>query len=281
MPSNSTQEELLYRHLIYDDKRRSLFCFVEKIGCTDMKRLLFVTSGALPVETAQHSWVDLKYLEKGLRRASLANRNLTSEGKLQRIREYFKFTIVRNPLERLVSGYRNKIEPPLSDLSMKFPNYIKRQILKRYRPMDFKVWLDEGGRYNISISFPEFVQHVIDTDLEVLNPHFKPMIHTCHPCRVRYHFYGNFNMYGKDVALIIDKLRTKPEYYPNRSLHAPGHETKTYLLVYYNQLSHIQKAELFYKLKDELEFYYHLYPKESDCHTKLLGIHEHVQVTLD
>lgn len=50
---------------------------MEKVGCTDMKRLMFVTAGVLPVETANQEWVDLKYLEKGLRKASLLNKTLT------------------------------------------------------------------------------------------------------------------------------------------------------------------------------------------------------------
>lgn len=239
-----------------------------------MKRLLFVTSGVLPVETIHEKWVKLKYLERGLRRSSLINRNLTTNERLQKIKEYFKFMMVRNPLERLVSGFRNKIEPPLSGLSNKFPNYVKRKILEKYRPVDFRLWLNEGGSYNISITFPEFVQHVVDTRKELLNPHFKPMIHTCHPCRVRYHFYGNFKMYTKDAALIIEKLRTKLEYYPNRSLHVSGYETSSYVDEYYRQLTHMQKTELFYALQDELAFYYYLYPEDSDSHTKLLGIHE-------
>ena len=276
LPQNKTQKELLYRHLIFDDRRKSLFCFVEKIGCTDMKRLLFVTSGVLPLETIHHSWVDLRYLERGLRRGSLLNKNLTDASRLLRMKNYFKFMIVRNPLERLVSGYRNKIEPPLMDLSDKFPNYIKRWILKTYRPVDYRQWIDQGGNYNISISFPEFAQYVIDTKKEWLNPHFKPMINTCHPCRVRYDFYGNFKMYSQDVMLIVEKIRTKPEYYPNHSLHRSGHETSTYLGVYYNQLTHAQKTELYYSLEEELEFYYYLYPAEKDSHVDLLGVHRPV-----
>ena len=30
-----------------------------------MKRMWFVSVGALPVQTIHHEWVDLKYLEKG------------------------------------------------------------------------------------------------------------------------------------------------------------------------------------------------------------------------
>ena len=34
-------------------------------GCTDMKRMWFVSVGELPVRTIHDEWVDLKYLEKG------------------------------------------------------------------------------------------------------------------------------------------------------------------------------------------------------------------------
>lgn len=280
LPDNATQRDLLFRHLIFDDKRRSLFCFVEKVGCTDMKRLMFVTAGVLPVETANQEWVDLKYLEKGLRKASLLNKTLTPDGRMERIRDYFKFMIVRNPLERLVSGYRNKIESPLIGTSTKFPNYVKREILQKYRPLDFMQWLNKGGSYNISISFPEFVQYIIDTKKELLNPHFKPMVDTCHPCRVKYHFYGNFKTYSRDARLIIDKLKTKPEYYPNRSLHRSGQETHSLLPQYYDQLTRGQRTALFRSIAEELEFYYSLYPAEKNSHVELLGVREPLSETV-
>lgn len=272
LPENETERNLLNRHLIFDDKRKSLFCFVEKIGCTDMKRLMFVTVGVLPERTIHHEWVDLKYLEKGLKLASFVNKNLTDNSRLWRMQNYFKFMIVRNPLERLVSGYRNKVMPPLNDLSLKFPNYVKRNIIQKYRPLDLQYWLNAGGRYNITISFPEFVQYFIDTKKEDLNPHFKPMVHTCHPCRVQYDFYGNFKTYSQDAKLVIRKLRMSMENYPNRSLHPSGRETRTYLEQYYRQLSKRQRTGLFLTLQSELEFYYSLYPEDRNSHSQLLGV---------
>lgn len=274
LPENETQRQLLFRHLIFVDAKKAIFCFVEKVGSTDMKRLMFVTAGLLPLKTVHDEWVDLKYLEKALRRGSFSNRSLTNDDRLRRIENHFTFMMVRNPLERLVSGFRNKIEPPLLGLSSKFPNYVKRHILKEYRPVDYLQWLNTGGNYNISISFPEFVEYVIDTQKEMLNPHFKPMIHTCHPCRVKYDFYGNFKMYKRDVKLVVEKLNMKLEYYPGHSLHTQDHETRVFLEHYYNQLSRRQKIELFHSLKDELLFYYYLYPEERDAHVELLGVHE-------
>ena len=41
--------------------------------------------------------------------------NLSKEEALYRLKNYYKFAIFRNPLERLLmSAYRNKLEPPLN-----------------------------------------------------------------------------------------------------------------------------------------------------------------------
>lgn len=70
--------------------------------------------GHLPENTIDWPWVDdSTYLEPALRHASLMNKTLTDKEKSQRIKEYFKFMVVRNPFERLVSGYRNKLEAPV------------------------------------------------------------------------------------------------------------------------------------------------------------------------
>ena len=42
-----------------------ILCNLICLGCTDMKRMWFVSVGALPVQTIHDEWVDLKYLEKG------------------------------------------------------------------------------------------------------------------------------------------------------------------------------------------------------------------------
>ena len=277
-PPNSTELQLLYRHLIFDDQRKTMFCFVEKNGCTNMKRLHFVSQGVLPLRSIRDSHVELKYMERGLKLTSLLNKTLTEVGRLHRIKKYYKYMIVRNPLERLVSGYRNKIEPPLFGLSMKFPNYVKRSILDRYRPFDYAQWIAKDGQYNMSISFPEFVTYFVDLPYEALNPHFKPMMYTCHPCHVWFDFYGNFNTLDVDTSLIIERLHVLPEYYPKFSNHAPGDETRLYLTHYFDQLSQGQRIALFEKLKQELEFYYYLYPEEKNSHMQLLGVQEEIVV---
>lgn len=196
---------------------------------------------------------------------------------MRRLTEYYKFTIVRNPLERLVSSFRNKIEPPLSGNSLKFPNYIKRQILELYRPVVYQHWLETGSKYNLSITFSEFVEYFVDSFKDHLNPHIKLFTGICHPCNIPYDFFGHFKHYSHDANLVIDKLGMNRSYYHDQSLHKSRNDSTAYVLdKYYQLLTHMQRARLYDAMRDELLFYYHLYPGERYSHTQLLGIEENL-----
>ena len=100
-----------------------------------------------------------EYLQSAtkMNKMSYMNINMRDTERVSKLREYFKFTMIRNPLERLVSAYRNKIEPPLefcdhdrrrdpliynlSELSDKdvFQAH-QRLILSKYHPDIFRQW---------------------------------------------------------------------------------------------------------------------------------------------
>ena len=77
-----------------------------------MKRLMLYMGGHLSQSTIDWPWVeDHIYLEPTLKHASLMNSSLTPSEVVNRLQTYYKFMVVRNPLERLLSAYINKIEP--------------------------------------------------------------------------------------------------------------------------------------------------------------------------
>lgn len=193
---------------------------------------------------------------------------------MSRLKNYYKFTIVRNPLERLISSYRNKIEPPLSGNSIKFPNYLKREIFEQSRPIVYHHWLESGGSYNISITFPEFVEYYISSFKDHVNPHIRPFTKICHPCNIPYDFYGEFSHYSRDVKMIIDKVGMKMEHYRDSSLHVRTDFTNSLMDKYYWKLTLLQRARLYDAMREELLFYYHLYPGEREGHVRFLGINE-------
>lgn len=213
----------------------------------------------------------------GIRHASFLNTSLTEEDRMVRLAEYYKFTVIRNPLERLVSSYRNKVEPPLLGHSLKFPNYLKRRIFEQYRPVVYYYWLKSGANYSISITFPEFVEYYIESLKDSLNPHIKPFTKICHPCSIPYDFYIQFSNYSRDVRMVITKVGMNMDHFYDRSLYASANSsTAAVMSDYYQRLSRMQRARLYDVLREELLFYYHLFPAERDSHMRILGMEEHL-----
>lgn len=155
-----------------------------------------------------------------------------------------------------------------------FPESIKIEILSKYRKAELKYWqlTYEKNPFNISVTFQEFIRFVVESNISEMNEHFEPMLHICHPCLVRYNFYGNFRNISHDVKALITRLNTNPKFYRDKSLHSSQDQTSTLVADYYKQLSHRDKVQLLGAWYDEILFYYALYPSERDSHKSLLGI---------
>ena len=242
-----------------------------------MRRFLFALQDIIPQESIHWEKVnEQEYLAPGIHRASFLNTSLTDDERVYKIQNYYKFMIVRNPLERLLSAFKDKIEGPLnlteSDIHLqRFEGY-KQQILDKYRRFEFRKWLATGRRSPIQVTFSEYIRWIVDSKHDRLNEHFAPTISNSLPCRIKYDFYGNFKMYNSDIAQVAHKLHVPFEYFYNISWHDPSLETRNFLDYYYSQLEKELKLQLFQSFFNELDFYYHLYPEEKNCHTRLLGI---------
>ena len=142
-----------------------------------------------------------------------------------------------------------------------------------YRKAELKYWqlTYKKNPFNISVTFQEFVRFIVENNIPEVNEHFQPILHICHPCLVRYNFYGNFRNISHDVKTLIEKFETNPKFYRDESLHSSQEQTSVLMARYYNQLSHRDRFQLLSAWYDEILFYYTLYPSERVSHKHLLG----------
>lgn len=179
-----------------------------------------------------------------------------------RLSTYFKFVVMRNPLERLLSAYRNKL---LRDDQHKYFKKLRVHIVKRYRRGD-----DGSGNHSLSHypTFPEFIDFINSVPLYALDDHFQPVTDMCYPCTIKYNFYSNMKVLDYDADIIFHMLKIPPSYFSHTVEH-PQSPTSQLLGKYYSQLSLWQKSQLFQKLQFEIHFYYALYPEEKNMHRRL------------
>lgn len=138
---------------------------------------------------------------------------------------------IRNPIERLVSAYRNKIEHPNTKTSSERNIWddIRTMIMQFYR----NITSNDDTPYPM---FSEFVHFLSDSDSADMNEHYKPMSALCQPCSVNYNYFGNFATLRRDADKILQYLGVNVNWFWDRGRHFTN-PTQTLVEKYYSQLT--------------------------------------------
>ncbi|KAM6962910.1 carbohydrate sulfotransferase 14 [Aplochiton taeniatus] len=194
------QRKTLLQHILVNDEHRFLYCYVPKVACSNWKRVMKVLSGALEsvdVSIKMDHRSDLVFLS-----------SLKPEESRYRLKHYFKFMFVRDPMERLLSAYRNKFG--------EIPAYQKKygtEIIRRYRKGSAK---DTSGTGD-DVTFVEFVRYLLDEDVERMNEHWMPVYNLCQPCAVSYDFIGSYEHLESDAEYVLQRIGAPPHvHFPER-----------------------------------------------------------------
>ena len=190
-----------YWEMYYDDQMDYIWCLVSKASCTSWKCTLMMLTGKLTEfqRPEQLPWHVVhmynnsdKYVDR-LHKKPKPYRDW-------RFHNYFTFMFVREPLERLVSAYRDKLLENPWNLG------IDGRIAQKYRPHEYNVSVK---RY--SITFTEFIRYVLDERAagRELDRHWIPQSELCRVCKHRYDFIGHYETLHKDAEFVVDKLKSR------------------------------------------------------------------------
>ena len=132
-------------------------------------------------------------------------RDYSDEAFLNVLRNYFKVMVVRNPIERILSAYRDKfIYSPMGKGSLDGYNYV----LRNYRKIttDEITTLDSRSMQGMAkITLAEFVRMVTDRS-SPYNIHWDQYINNCHPCVINYDHIVRTETNNWDAVPVLDIL---------------------------------------------------------------------------
>jgi len=181
----------------------------------------------------------------GVHNSTFLNTNLEDSDRVDRLKKYWKVSILRNPLERLVSAYRDKI-------------------IGKKRKLHEKEWANEiMSMYNVSeVDFETYIKWIVDKHNKKLNEHFAPQYLLANPCVVRYNYYGNFKRLSEEMALISKWLKVHRRLFADFDYHSQMNRTENLVGNYFSIISDDLKTKLFWDFYLEFDFYFSLFPEE-------------------
>ncbi|CAN9498233.1 unnamed protein product [Ophioblennius macclurei] len=184
------------------DKHKILFCQTPKVGNTQWKKVLIVLNGRYPtVEDIPEALVH-DHAKNGLPRLS----SFTPQQISHRLNTYFKFLIVRDPFDRLISAFKDKFV-----INPRFEPWYKHDIapviIQKYRKSHEPSELTPSG-----LHFEDFVRYLGDTsesrhrmDKQFGDRiiHWLTYTELCAPCEIQYSVIGHHETLERDAPFIL------------------------------------------------------------------------------
>lgn len=180
-----------------------------QVATTQWKKLLATLSGRLPTNFTK-AQLDQMKLNAHDGRIHHFLSDLPPAEIRRRLETYTSFMFVRHPLERLVSGFREKFNGSY----MNNPFVLKSSVEMIAHSQDREAWeVAQEGRPS-GVTFEQFARWVADAPPvgpdEVYpggpnDGHWRSMSELCHPCAIPYTFLGRFETMEEDARLLLKK----------------------------------------------------------------------------
>ena len=201
------------RYFLVFHSKKVIYCFIPKVSSKQWKKEL---SGLEEEDKQIYPKVN----------GSFKNNlnNFSPQEVEEMLKNYFTFLFVRDPMERVLSAYKDKF---LKE-NKYFHQVIGRRIVKHYRRNATQQALETGS----DVSFSEFANYVVDSH-RIPDEHWAPYDKLCHPCAVNYDFIGRFENLYEEASYLIKKAGIEDRV-SSHSFHSSN--TAADMLHYYSQI---------------------------------------------
>ncbi|XP_063612353.1 carbohydrate sulfotransferase 10-like [Penaeus indicus] len=197
-------------------------------GCTSVKRQLLRLAG-VPDSVDVHS---------GYARNAISVRNVLGKASHELLQSTFPATramVARHPLERLVSGYKDKFRNG-GQVTGIWATYMTRH--RKRRGFDTS---------NMTLPFPQFLEMVAfimeASGRSHIDRHFRPTTLLCSPCSVKYEYILHTGTLTEDIQYIMNKL--------NVDISLPFNKTRAPYENYYKDIPGSLMKRIYILYKDD------------------------------
>ena len=157
--------------LLVSDRYKVYACKAAKVGSTNLQRIFYVLNGL--TNDTDTGKIKTPAARKETSEFFAGHKKNNMEEFLPRLKTYTSFMFVRDPLERVLSAYRDN------------------------KP-DFAIFQNKSRKP----TFNEYVDILLEKDKHNEKPN-RPLYKLCDPCRLRYDFIGSLDNFDNDMNTIL------------------------------------------------------------------------------
>ncbi|XP_044872994.1 carbohydrate sulfotransferase 9-like [Mauremys mutica] len=232
--SQSKLKHNVARQIFVEHNHKFIYCEVPKVGCSNWKKIILLLTMNLS-RKANEVQQDFIHRTPLIKRLS----SYPSDYQDKLLTSYTKVMFTRDPLERLVSAYRDKLLHSEPYYSITVANEIKAMCRKNKNSTE-------------KVTFQEFVNFILTKKQEHLDIHWQPMFLLCDPCNIHYDILGKFETLEQDSEHVLRNIGAPEDlHYPNFRTHSSEKRTSGDItLEYLRKLSseQIEKIKKLYQM---------------------------------
>ncbi|XP_077970830.1 carbohydrate sulfotransferase 9-like [Styela clava] len=188
--------------LYYSDKLKMILCEVPKCGSTRWRKTLLIVErdvNATSMSEIEHEESFTLARDKRFLWTRFPPKNPGSHHEInKRLNNYYRIMTVREPLERVVSAYIDKMLP--DGTGEKYYEKISKTIHKKFAKNKNTKYFQPG-----SASFEEFVDSILSNPKQH-DIHWRSYSDICDPCHIQYDYIVKLETIALDSEYLVKKF---------------------------------------------------------------------------
>ena len=206
--------------LIFEKKKNVIFCSIPKAGCTSWLYILGNDSQPLKSSLTNSSSSYLDHIahqsvhrlkKRGLHKLSMYPESQRRE----MLNKAFTFLVVRHPLERLASAFRDKFEM----IQAGNPDKVATDLYDTQTRLIARK-LDIVIRHDLT--FKQFIMYLVKTEPADYNQHWRRYVDLCHPCEIQYDYIASTESMRTDSEEIFRRIGLNNVVLPHLHQYSKG-----------------------------------------------------------
>ena len=182
-----------YTRILVDDRHKIIYCPVGKTGSTSIKAMMISQSTTTDFEL-RLTFKKVHNLDFQEKHGTQQLMNYPIYDIHEKLRTYRKLIVVRHPLDRLISAYKDKFI---------MTTYGYQRVING----DISQYSDHAGHINVT-GFINMLAQSIEarsTDIfDYTNKHWNLQHKACHVCNVQYDYIAKTETFSSDQKYILD-----------------------------------------------------------------------------